>query len=170
MTLIVEDGTAKIDANSYVSVATFRSYAVARGVTLSADDSACEILLIKAMDWLDSKRAMWKGKRATTTQALDWPRTGATSVVYTGDVFPSNQIPLNLTKAQMAAACEAVSIELQPNQLPSDAGAVISKKVGPIEIAYANQSEWHGRVPVFSKAEAFMNDLIHRNGLVAVRT
>jgi len=170
MTLIIEDGTAKVDATSYVSIDSLRSYAAARGTVLPVADAECEILLIKAMDWLSSKRQLWKGERATTTQALDWPRRNATSVVYRGDVFPSNKIPGNLTNAQMAAACEAVSIELQPNQLPSDAGAVISKKVGPIEIAYANQSEWHGRVPVFSKAEAFMNDLIRRNGMVAVRT
>jgi hypothetical protein len=170
MTLIIEDGTAKVDANSYVSVATFRTYAEARGVTLSDDDAECEILLIKAMDWLYSKRSIWKGERTTTTQALDWPRANATDVVFRGDVYPSTSIPSNLTYAQMAAACEAASNDLQPNQLPSNTGAVISKKVGPIEIAYANQTEWHGRVPIFSKAEAFMNDLIRRNGLVAVRT
>jgi hypothetical protein len=85
-------------------------------------------------------------------------------------VFPDDEIPLSLTKAQMAAACEAVSTELQPSQLPSDGGAVVSKKVGPIEVSYADPGSRRSTVPVFAKAEAFMADLIRNTGMVAIRT
>jgi hypothetical protein len=170
MALIVEDGTAKADATSYVSVSDLRGFATARGITMSAVDADCEALLLQAMDFLLTKRGKWKGERSTSTQALDWPRWGATNVYYRGDIFPSTSIPVDLKNAQMALACEAVSANLQPNETPDTPGQIVRKKVGPIEVAYANPVSPHGRIPYWSKSEAFLSCLLKNNGMVAVRT
>ncbi|HWH74773.1 MAG TPA: DnaT-like ssDNA-binding protein, partial [Methylibium sp.] len=77
MALEVEDGTAKSDAESYVSVAEASAYHSLRGNTLWAtmSEGEMEAALRRATDYLvQTYRDQWAGYRATTTQALDWPR------------------------------------------------------------------------------------------------
>ncbi len=69
MALEVEDGTGKADANSYVSVAEYRAYAQARGVSLPVDDAQVEAQLTQAMDYVESFRAKYQGRKT-------WPRPG----------------------------------------------------------------------------------------------
>ena len=82
MSLVIEDGTGISNATSYVTAAEARTYALARGVTLSATDSVVEIQLLKAMDYLQSLTQCYMGcKKWPPTmgtheheQALAWPR------------------------------------------------------------------------------------------------
>ena len=72
MALVVEDGTGVAGATSYVSVADFKLYAAARGATVPATDSDCDVLLIKAMDALELK--LYVGEPLTEAQGLSFPR------------------------------------------------------------------------------------------------
>ena len=48
ITITVEDGSNVANANSFVTIAEARSYAVERGVTLSATDDDVAVQIIKA--------------------------------------------------------------------------------------------------------------------------
>lgn len=56
MALIVEDGTGVANANTYADVAFVRAYALARGTALSSDNDAVSAHILRAMDYLESKR------------------------------------------------------------------------------------------------------------------
>ena len=56
MTLIVETGSIVSGANTYVDLADVRAFASARGITVSTDDTTLEQQIIKAMDYVESKR------------------------------------------------------------------------------------------------------------------
>jgi hypothetical protein len=74
MALIIEDGTKVADAQSYSTYDDLVAYGQLKGVTVTAVQADGEALLLEAMDMLKGRR--WKGERATTTQSLEWPRTG----------------------------------------------------------------------------------------------
>ena len=61
--IIIEDGTNVEGANSFVTVEECRAFAEARGLTLPVDDSDVEILLIKAVDYLNSIENRFQGHR-----------------------------------------------------------------------------------------------------------
>ena len=76
---VVEDGSGKSAANSYLSVADADTYD--QNVTRSSDWTSASATtkqnaLICATQYLDNKyHNRWRGLRANETQALDWPRS-----------------------------------------------------------------------------------------------
>lgn len=169
MALIVEDGTgSNTAANSYQSVLQLREWAQLRGVDITAlTDAECEVLLIKAMDYIEGKRSRFQGTKSNTDQPLQWPRQD----VWMGSLpVGSDSIPRELRYAQLALAIEARDNDLQPNRLPSDKGAVIREKVeGAVEVAYDKQNR-AGLVPVFAKADSLLKPLYKNNGVFLVRS
>lgn len=140
MALVIEDGTGKADATSYVTVAEARAYATARGVTLPADDSAVEAQLTQAMDYLEAQRGRYQGYKTwpvgTTAhpdaQGLQWPREGV--IIDCHYQLPNNVIPGELKKAQMQAVLE---IQAGLSLMPSGDGRVVKReKVDVIETEY----------------------------------
>lgn len=133
MALVVEDGTGKVDADSYVSVADADTYHAARGHTdwVAATSDNRSIALRVATDYLDSAYE-FKGVRSNDIQALEWPRAGASD----GDGFTiaSDAMPRRLINATAEAALLVVQgEELTPNL---ERGGQIYKqreKVGPLE-------------------------------------
>lgn len=96
MALVIEDGTVVAGANSYIDLAYARSFAEARGVELSTDDSVVEVQVLIAMDYLES--LSYKGTRTEPDdQLLAWPRTGVT---FDGRTFGPHTIPNQLKSAQ----------------------------------------------------------------------
>lgn len=79
MSLIVDDGTGLSTAESYISVADADTYIAAyKGADATWDaatDATKEIAARQATQYLDGFYS-WKGVTLTSTQALDWPRTG----------------------------------------------------------------------------------------------
>lgn len=138
ITIVVEDGTGKADANSYVDVAAARQYALNRGVTLGDDDDIAA-QLINATDYLAQFECEYVGYRTTDEQALSWPRTDA---YYGGGcsgklICGPNEIPKQIKDAQ----CQAViaqfnGFELMPNY--SATNFVTEETVGPITTKYAD--------------------------------
>lgn len=167
--LIVEDGTGVTNANSYASITDLGTYATLRGLasSLPATDAGKDAIMIKAMDYIEGQRARFKGVKTDEDQALQWPRS---DVWIDGALIGSDYIPRELFYAQLALAIEAISNDLLPNVLPQDAGAVISKEVGEIKIAYAQPDTGsRSKMPAFSKADALLAVLYKQNGLFAVR-
>jgi hypothetical protein len=158
MTLVVEDGTGSNPlANSFISLTDARAYATARGVTLPAVDADCEILAVKAMDYIEGQRDNFKGNRVASTQPLQWPRTG---VVIDGFDIAETAIPLELPKAQAQCMCELqAGLELLPTQ--SDSRVLIRDKVGPLEQEW---SDYGGNIPSFPKVDMLMRPLMRNSG------
>ena len=138
MAFIVEDGTAKVDATSYVTIAESDSYFKDLGFLSWAEgDIEPEqkmVSLIKATNYIDGRFGQrFIGNKKTITQALAWPRTGAVGFAHT-------DIPVKLRRACCEYASRALTAELAPD-LKIDANGltvvVTKKKVGPIETEFA---------------------------------
>ncbi len=92
------------DANSYVEVAFADELLDNQGYTAWAalSNADKETWLRKATASLDRRYGQqWSGTRATSTQALDWPRRGA--MVY-GFAVGSDEIPTKLMEATAITA------------------------------------------------------------------
>lgn len=134
MALTVEDGTGLSGATSYISVANADTYHAARGRSDWADAAPGdkESVLVRATSYLDSVyRHRFVGTRGSSTQALEWPRTG----VCDENGTEIDDVPTDVSNATAELARAMLSVELAP--LPSDTpeGAVSMKreKLGPIE-------------------------------------
>lgn len=171
MALIVETGAGNNPAaNSYATTQDLRDYASARGVDLSSvSDADAEILMIKAMDYLESLGPKFKGMKSTLAQPLQWPRVDVWGVGFFDALLPSNEIPRELIFAQLSLAVESFAgNELMPND--DGKGAIIKERIeGAIEIAYQNNSG-RQRPPAFAKANALLSSLLKHNGLVLARS
>ena len=131
--MIVEDGTGKSDANSYVSVEFADSYFSARGVSewVALDQQVKEQLLIKGTDFIDNIY-QWNGKREFEAQALRFPRVD----IFDYEGAEIQGIPTCLKQTVCDASWIAKSNELFQT---SDAnGNVVSEKIGELAFTYAN--------------------------------
>ena len=128
-TITKETGTGSSSSTSYVSEADFTTYNAERDVTLSGANGTASEVLIKAMDYLESKSFI--GTKNTQEQALQWPRYGA---VVDGYYIDSNSIPLLLQEAQMEIA---ISIDAGTNPMANLARETIREKVDVIEVEYS---------------------------------
>ena len=154
MVLIVEDGTGKPNANSFVAVSYFTAYCNARGrdfvaasgVQISAGqtadaaaiDAKIEAALIRATAYLSESFA-WQGIRRygrnnTRFQALAWPRFGV--VDREGSHIRDDEIPREI----LWATCELAWFELQnPDGLQPvfvSHDRVRKERAGPVSIEY----------------------------------
>lgn len=135
MTLIVEDGTGKADAQAYASATDVRAFATARGRTVPAADPDLEPLILRAMDWLDAQP--FKGGRGTAAQALEWPRTGVVADGFDVPATGAGSLPAALVKALSLLVIELASgTELAPAQTSP---TVLEEAVGPIRTRYSDR-------------------------------
>jgi hypothetical protein len=163
MALLVEDGTGVANANSYVSVASARTWVAARGFSFTGTDSVVEQLLLLAMDLLETYRAQYRGSKTASDQSLQWPRTGAT---LDRELLEDDAIPPLLISAQIQLAYEAQSTVLQPSGTGQE---VLKEKVGPIETEYVPRGMTTIR-PLFNKANAFLDPLLRGGGGYGLQT
>lgn len=79
MAFLVDDGTGLENANSYATVEAFKEYLGDRGRDIAGlADEKIQQLLIRGSFALDNTYSQrWRGDRASYTQGLDFPRTGA---------------------------------------------------------------------------------------------
>ena len=132
MAIIVEDGSIVAGANSYVSIADTRTYALARGVTLSAVDAEVEQLIIQSMDYVEGLAFI--GLKSTEDQPLQWPRS---NVVIDGYFVDTDEIPTELIKGQNETI---LSINNGEDPLADIARAQESVKVGSLSVKYTSGS------------------------------
>ena len=147
MTLIVEDGSAKPDAESFASVADADAYLADRGYTLWATMSEAqqEQALRRATEYMEGYYGdRWGGYRATETQALAWPRVDVMATGCRGYVAP-NVVPPQVRNACCALAFKAASGELARDDDPTM--RVKSKTVGPLGVVYQDSASSRVKYP-----------------------
>ncbi len=192
MTLIIEDGTVvrgspegSADANSYVTVVTFRAFFEARTDTVASDtaeDEEVESALIKGTDYMAQRlRLLWKGSRVEAQQPLDWPRRGVDVPDFFDPFFrnvnvpvsfqdtffiPENEIPQEIKDCQMflaRATIDSSGVSSVENLQEALGRTTTLEKVGTLEVRYtdAQNSADSGRLTQFyynamKRAEAFI--------------
>lgn len=154
MTLVVEDGTAKADAESYCSVAAATAYHAALGNAAwaaLASDTVREQMLRRATAYMRQVyRQRWSGYRYTATQALDWPRSFVylESFVHGAVGTYPYLVANNVVPADVVNACAELALRASSATLLGDLGQAKTRvKVGPIETEYAAQSPQVKRYP-----------------------
>lgn len=128
MTLIVEDGSGLPDAASYVAPADADEYHATRGTVAwsTATAEARSAALVRATDYADAAY-VYTGKRATGTQALEWPRTGGGA-------------PGGIPRSLRHAVCELAVRALAGGLTPDGSAAVVEETIGPITTRYSERS------------------------------
>jgi len=156
--LIVEDGTGKSDAESYLSVADATTYAGKYGLTFSGTSTQQEEALRLATQYLDARfNTLWLGERSNEKQALDWPRRALLDA--DGFLISSTAMPQALKDATAELAIKARSETLMPDV--SDPGTIASEdvQVGDLRVA----TSYHGgrsQFKLYRKVDGLLRDLV----------
>lgn len=132
MTLITTIGGT--DSDSYATLAEADAYAVSfgNGTWAGYSDTQKEVALRKAARWVDGHN--FTGYKAASTQALQWPRIGATNDCY---AISSIEIPKEIKDAQCEAAFREAVASMQAD---TKDGFVIEETVGVITKKYSDNS------------------------------
>ncbi len=157
MALIVEDGTGKSDAESYISVSDAATYLSARGYSAFAalaTDALKEAALRKATDYMEQAYSVrWKGTRVTSTQALSWPRL----YVDREDYYPADKVP-----DEVQHACALLALKSIDGDLNADlTQGVIREKVDVLEVEYDKYSPQYTR---YRAIDQLLNPLLTSSG------
>jgi len=139
--LIVEDGTGRSDAESYVGLSDADAYATARGLTFPIDAgapaTAAEQALRRATAWIDGAyRTRFPGfRKELRVQALEWPRRGAYDIH--GYPIGENELPRELKAATIEAAVRELASPgvLTPDVTPGKLKSSVT--VDSISVTYA---------------------------------
>tara|TARA_R110000782_G_scaffold226713_1_gene313507 strand:+ start:655 stop:1158 length:504 start_codon:yes stop_codon:yes gene_type:complete len=167
MALIIENGTAVANSDSYVTRVEYIAYALALGIAISNDFSA-DVQLVESAQFIESHGENLKGYRLNRDQSMAWPR----GLVETdGWLWNSDEIPRNLKLAQMAIALDLNSgVDLyNPQPVRTRKKELIE---GAIEVEYFGQDS-AVKLSRSSRAKALLNSLLKRTSnisLVAVRS
>jgi len=107
--LVVEDGTGRSDADSYVTLAEADTYHLRFGnpdVWATATTAQRTTWLRTAAEQIDTYFGIrWRGYRATSTQALDWPQHAAFDYV-ANRIIEGTVVPQRVKKAQFLWALD----------------------------------------------------------------
>lgn len=141
MPFVVEDGTAKADANAYLTVADADAYAADHTTPTgwgAASSTTKEAAIRAATDFLDRQYdGCWRGCRYTSTQRLAWPRSYVVLDGYEQSVAP---LPRQLREACAELAFKSFGGEsLMPDVADPSVITSESVEVGPISksVTYA---------------------------------
>lgn len=147
MSLIVEDGTAKPDAEAYNSFASATAYHLKMGnVGWTAVQVDGEAALRRAQAYMARYRPRWAGFRLTTTQALDWPRQLVAmkdSPFTTGYYLATTIVPPAVLNGEAEFALLALTDELEPDLTRG----IARETIGPITTEYDKASPEQRRYP-----------------------
>lgn len=179
MALVVEDGSGKADAESYLTVVDADTYHTNFGTASAswggASTSDKEVALRKATRYLEASIYVrrWRGQKSTTTQALAWPRAGVILDDLSADMdlyvpggyqIAADEIPQRLKDATAILASKVI----EGDDLLGDVdepGAIKRTKVkaGPIEeeIEYAGART---RQPQYSLVDGLLSILLFSGG------
>ena len=121
-------------ADSYVSLADADAYWAKRGNEAWANSLIPdkETALVRATSYADAEYG-WRGCRASSTQALDWPRY---DVVVDGYPLDGTTIPRQVQDAVCELALKALAGEIAPDVSPQQ---VTEQTVGPITRKFAEE-------------------------------
>lgn len=163
MTLTIETGAIVANADSFVTVAEIRTYAIGRGITLPADNEQVEILARKAMDWFIAQEPSLAGTRVDKAQTLPYPRSGVYIHKFEID---NDEIPPLVKEVQMQAAVDANTIDLLPSHAATPTGAVKKEVVDVLEVEYFRAgTSAIDFTPILSKLDDLIKPLQASRGL-----
>jgi hypothetical protein len=122
--IIIEDGSGKSDAQSYVDTTFVNAYFTLRGITYVSTDSH----IINAMDYIESVYGQsFIGEKYTDTQSLSFPRL----------IEGVNTYPISVKNAVCELAYKASNgILMQDTEQRT-----IREKVGSIEVQYSEYAD-----------------------------
>lgn len=147
---IVEDGTGKTDATSYVSVAELEQYWENRGVDYSTTlEATVQAKLNIATQYVDNLH-VYEGHKMTTAQAREFPRDW---LIDRDGIDQSGIVP----EAVKSAVCEAAGYELEGNSLEDATLAIESRSMGPVSVRYGGKGQLPPRI---GKAEKYLGDFV----------
>lgn len=165
MSFVVEDGTGKVDASSYASIAQMLNYWSARNVDLSDTEAeALQAALIKATQYVDTRWAgHWKGIIATSGQVLAWPRKGARDADLR--LLAPDAVPTKLVQAICEYAKRALTAELVPDPKLDPNIVQQTKTVGPVSTSttYAGGATVE-TIKAYPAADMLIAGLVHGVG------
>ena len=133
---VVEDGSGKSDATSYISIADMKQYWDNRGYDYSAlSDDQISILLNRSSQIVDGQYFVhFDGTRSSSTQALLWPRL---DTEYPDQwTIASNAIPKEIPQA-ISEMAFAINGGTDPQPIQTDPGNIKrqSEKVDVITVS-----------------------------------
>lgn len=135
--MIVEDGTGLPNANSYVTVEFADDYFSARGVSSwdSLETAQKEQALICATDFIDNVY-QWYGKKATSEQALRFPRVNL--VDYEGQEI------VGIPNCLKQAVCDGANLSASGTELfqtKNENGDVVQETITTLSFTYAKSDK-----------------------------
>jgi hypothetical protein len=166
MALVVEDGTGKIDSESYISVADATTYHAARANSDWLLITDKEAALRKATDYMiQVYRSLWQGYRAVTDQALDWPRLS----VYHNEYLEEIQIASNIIPIEVKNACAELALKTYTDEvlLTDEEQKVTMEMIGPITIKYSDNSTTATKK--YSSINAMLKPFLKSSGSQVIR-
>lgn len=117
-----------VGTDTYKTSTELTAYATARAITILASDK--DVILLKAMDYIESR--IYSGYKTDSTQALEFPRNGDTTV------------PVKIGQAQMVAA---LLIDSGVNLFAAIERGIKREKVDIIETEYQTNATEYTRYP-----------------------
>lgn len=149
---IVEDGSNKTDATSYITLEDFRQYWENRGADYSGEaDADLQVKLNLATEYLDNLH-VWEGYKQSNSQSLEFPRDDCIdrNGIDQGGVVP---------QAIKDALCVAAKYLLDGNEILGVSGNVQSRSMGPVSVSFGSG----GEKPIkLDKVERLVGDLTRR--------
>ena len=145
-----------VGVNTYVTAVELNAYADARGIIIAGEP---DVLLTKAMDYLDALEGEWQGSRTADPQNLAWPRY---RVYVYGSLLADTTIPQQLKNGQMQLAIEADTQSLNPTTGIGGKGSVIEETVDVITVKYAEGD--NNSQPIFSAVNKILKPLKDATG------
>lgn len=140
MSLIVEDGTGREDAESFCTVAFATAYHNKRNNTTweGLDLEVQESLLRLASDYMEQVYSQrWAGIRKVGTQALSWPRDN----VEIRDAWPLQYYANDSVPTIVQNACAELALKANAGELAPDVTRVKKRvKTDVLEVEYADST------------------------------
>jgi len=128
MALVVEDGTALANSNSYGNTTSADAYYVDMGYSETSTDGS----LIRGARGLDDRyRLLLKGEKTTSGQAMAWPRDGMEDE--DGNSIGANEIP-----NQWIYAAFEMARALAADQTATADSSVKRAKAGSVEVEFSS--------------------------------
>lgn len=168
MSILVEDGSGLVGANSYASEDDGDNYCEDRALTNWTDNTTGdkEGALIRASAALDAiYRTRYPGVRLKgRDQGLEWPRGATTSSTSTtiipvldaeGNEIPSDEIPIEVIQATIELAVREL---VTPGSAMPDVERLVKRvKAGSVEVEYAGNASDRTN---FNIVDSIMSSLI----------
>lgn len=167
MAIVVEDGTGKVNSESYISVTDADTYHTNLGNTNWAGTTAVkEAALRKATNYLQQQYGqLWAGYKNTSTQALDWPRSYVPlENLVVEEYFSDSSIPDELVNACASLALRTLTEDL----FEDETRKVKREKVDVIEVEYEVGSSAQKRYTEIDKM--LSRYLLKSGGIPLIRT